>query len=94
MQSLQRFTATQANRILGRTGVPFWQDESYDRLVRNDREFRQVTRYIELNPVNAGLVSTPEEFPWFPWSSAKPIDNRPAGCLRPTCPTELQVQNM
>jgi REP element-mobilizing transposase RayT len=32
MQSLKRFTARQANRILGLTGRPFWQDESYDRL--------------------------------------------------------------
>ena len=31
MQSLKRFTAREANRILGLTGQPFWQDESYDR---------------------------------------------------------------
>src|SRR5262249_48182900 len=31
MQSLKRFTARNANRILGVTGQPFWQDESYDR---------------------------------------------------------------
>jgi REP element-mobilizing transposase RayT len=52
-QSLKRFTAAQANRILGMTGAPFWQDESYDRLVRNEREFQQIAHYIEMNPVNA-----------------------------------------
>jgi hypothetical protein len=31
-------------------------------------------QYIEMNPVKAGLVETPEAFPW---SSARPIDNRP-----------------
>jgi REP element-mobilizing transposase RayT len=35
MQSLKRFTARQGNRMLGLTGQPFWQDESYDRLVRS-----------------------------------------------------------
>ena len=60
--------------MLGFTGQPFWQDESYDRLVRDGEEFQRIVRYIETNPVNAGLVAMPEEFPW---SSARPIDNRP-----------------
>jgi putative transposase len=37
---------------------------SYDRLVRDRREFERIKRYIEMNPVNAGLVSKPEEFRW------------------------------
>ncbi|MBZ5723704.1 MAG: transposase [Acidobacteriia bacterium] len=74
MQSLKRFTAREGNRILGLTGQPFWQDESYDRLVRNDAEFARIADYIERNPVKAGLALTPEEFPW---SSTGPIDNRP-----------------
>ena len=60
--------------MLGLTGRPFWQDESFDRLVRNDTEFERIVEYIERNPVMAGLAATPEEFPW---SSARPINNRP-----------------
>ena len=74
MQSLKRFTAREANRILELTGQPFWQEESYDRLVRNDREFEKIAFYIEMNPVKAGLAPTPEEVRW---SSARPIANRP-----------------
>ena len=74
MQSLKRFTAREGNRMLGLTGQPFWQDESYDRLVRNDSEFERIVHYIERNPVTAGLAPTPGEFPW---SSARPISNRP-----------------
>jgi putative transposase len=74
MKSLKRFTAREGNRILGLTGQPFWQDESYDRLVRDEAEFRRIARYIGMNPVKAGLVGTPEQFPW---SSAGPIANRP-----------------
>jgi REP element-mobilizing transposase RayT len=73
MQSLKRFTGLEGNRILGLTG-PFWQHESYDHLVRNETEFRRISRYIENNPVKAGLVAAPEEFSW---CSAGPIDNRP-----------------
>ena len=43
-------------------------------MVRDETEFRRIANYIEMNPVKAGLVNTPEEFFW---SSARPIDNRP-----------------
>ncbi|MGA2115524.1 MAG: transposase [Bryobacteraceae bacterium] len=77
LQSLKRFTAREANRLLGQTGQAFWQDESYDRLVRDEDEFQRIVRYIEWNPVGAGLVAKPEEFLWS--SARRPIDNRPAG---------------
>jgi len=64
LNSLKAVTATRANLLLGLTGKPFWQDESYDRLVRNDDEFRRIQKYIGINPVNAGLAKTPEEYPW------------------------------
>ncbi len=48
---LKGSTARQANQLLGRTGQPFWQDESFDRWVRNDSEFDRIARYIEENPV-------------------------------------------
>lgn len=56
MHSLKRFTAREANRILNLTGQPFWQDESYDRIVRDRTEFRRIARYIEMNPVKAGIA--------------------------------------
>ena len=64
MQSLKRHTAREGNQMLGLTGHRFWQEESYDRLVRDDREFNKIAKYIEMNPVNAGLAATPEDFPW------------------------------
>ena len=57
-------TAKEANSLLGRTGEPFWQDESYDHWVRNEREFQRIVAYIEENPVSAGLVTKPEDWPW------------------------------
>lgn len=57
-------TAREANRLLGRTGEPFWQDESYDHWVRNEREFQRIVAYIEKNPVLAGLAATAEDWPW------------------------------
>jgi REP element-mobilizing transposase RayT len=61
---LKGFVAHEANRILGRSGHPFWQDESYDHLVRSDAEFERIRDYIESNPVKAGLVAAAECWQW------------------------------
>jgi REP element-mobilizing transposase RayT len=63
LQSLKRYTAGEANRILGRQGR-FWQPESYDHVVRGDAELRRIIQYVLNNPVKAGLVSTWEEWEW------------------------------
>ena len=60
---LKGFTAREANRILGTAGSRFWQGESYDHLVRHG-EFERIRRYIDWNPVKAGLAANPEDFPW------------------------------
>ena len=57
-------SARRANQLLGRTGRPFCQDESFDRWVRDHREFNRIRRYIEQNPVQAGLVQSPEQWPY------------------------------
>jgi REP element-mobilizing transposase RayT len=62
--SLKGYSARQANELLGRKGQPFWQDESYDHLVRNGEEFRRIGKYIVDNPVKAGLAASIDEFPW------------------------------
>ncbi|MGH9608948.1 MAG: REP-associated tyrosine transposase [Bryobacteraceae bacterium] len=62
--SLKAMTSKRANRLLCRSGQPFWQDESYDHVVRNDDEFRRIQRYIESNPVKACLAAEPEQYPW------------------------------
>jgi REP element-mobilizing transposase RayT len=64
LQSVKGYTAREANRLLGRTGQPFWQAESYDHWVRDDRESDRIRAYIENNPVRAGLVANAEDYPW------------------------------
>src|SRR5260370_30677701 len=64
LQTLKGYTAREANRLLGRTCQPFWQAESYDHAVRDDRESDRLKGYIENNPVKAGLVSNAEDYLW------------------------------
>jgi len=63
-KSIKNFSAREANKILNRTGHPFWQSESFDRWVRNEKEFNDIFYYIESNPVTAGLVANPEDWQW------------------------------
>jgi len=64
LKSLKGRSARRVNQFMNMTGQSFWQDESYDRWVRSDEEFERIRRYIELNPVKAGLALAPEEYPW------------------------------
>jgi len=63
MQSIKGFTAWQANRSLERKG-PFWQDESYDHVVRDERELQKIVEYVLMNPVKAKLVESPDMWKW------------------------------
>jgi REP element-mobilizing transposase RayT len=49
VKSRKHWTAALINRKLGRRGR-FWQDESFDHLVRNEASFLKFKRYIAQNP--------------------------------------------
>lgn len=51
------------NRKHGRTGT-LWEGRFKSCLVDSDHYLLQVYRYIELNPVRAGMVVRPEDHPW------------------------------
>jgi REP element-mobilizing transposase RayT len=63
-KSLKGITAKRANTMLALTGSPFWQEESYDHLVRHEEEFERIRNHIEANPVRAGLVREASEYRW------------------------------
>lgn len=58
LHSWKSYTATQANKLLKRTGV-FWQREYYDHLIRNQTEFLRIIEYVVENPVKAGMKNWP-----------------------------------
>lgn len=43
--------ATRVNKFRGLVGVPVWQQSFYDRIIRNDREFEYIQKYIQNNPI-------------------------------------------
>jgi putative transposase len=83
-RTLKSFSAKRANQALGLTGNPFWQEESYDHLVRSQREVERIRFYIEYNPVRAGLVREARDYRWSSASRTDlPVGGRVPGRLGP-----------
>src|SRR5947209_14727652 len=49
LKSLKSYTAKEANKVLGREGT-FWEEDYFDRFIRDEDHFRRVVSYIENNP--------------------------------------------
>ena len=76
MQALGRYYVRYINQTYGRTGT-LWEGRYKSTLVDGDNYFLTVSRYIELNPVRAGMVAHPAEYPWSSYqynALGKPIE--------------------
>ncbi len=51
-------------RPAGRRSSSIWQDERYDRWMRDEDEIAEKWEYIVGNAVKAGLVALPEQYRW------------------------------
>jgi len=63
IHSVKSFSAQKISQCRGVKGT-IWQDERYDRVVRDEAEFLEKWQYIRNNPVKEGLAPFPEEYPW------------------------------
>jgi hypothetical protein len=63
MESIKVGSTLRINAGRKESGV-FWQPRFFDRALRTVKEYHEKVEYIHLNPVKAGLVSRPEEWPW------------------------------
>ena len=63
MQSVSRNYAAAFNRRNGRSGT-LWEGRYRASIIDSERYYFVCCRYIELNPVRAGLAETAERYPW------------------------------
>ena len=63
LHSWKSYTAHRVNALVKRTGA-LWERESFDHLIRSVDDFEGFIRYVEDNPVVAGLCEKPEDWPW------------------------------
>ena len=62
--SVKQYSGRLANQQLGLTGQSFWHVESYDHIIRNEKEYDHQVRYVLNNPVKAGLVDDWADWPF------------------------------
>lgn len=71
LHTWKTFTSRTINRLLGRSGT-LWQRSYFDRLVRDEKHFRNCVRYIRRNPEKAHLVA--DEYNLYESDLAKQIE--------------------
>jgi len=63
MKRLKGRSGHRIREALGGSG-PVWQREWFDRWMRDEFEWEKTVRYIQENPVKAGLVARWQDHPW------------------------------
>jgi putative transposase len=64
MNGLKGASARRINQIIRSQGS-VWQNESFDRIVRDEEEYQEKWRYMYENPLRAALVEGPDAYPFF-----------------------------
>ena len=66
LHTIKSFTAHEINQVEKSSGE-IWEAESFDRLIRSERDLQEKFNYITRNPWDAGLVKPTEDYAWVWW---------------------------
>ena len=58
VKSWKNYSSREVNRLLGRGGT-LWQEDYFDRSIRNPRQLQRTLEYVVNNPSSAGLIDWP-----------------------------------
>jgi len=67
MQSMGRNYVQRLNKNYGRTGT-LWEGRYKASLIQDDQYLLTCYRYIEMNPIRAGMVAAPGDYPYSSYS--------------------------
>ena len=62
VKGIKSVTARKINHLRGRQRGSIWQDEYYDRSVRDRADFEVKLRYLMPNPIKQGLAAQPQDW--------------------------------
>jgi REP element-mobilizing transposase RayT len=63
LQGIKSASAHRINKAAGAQG-PIWENESFDRLIRSERDLQEKFHHIARNPWDANIVKQNEDYPW------------------------------
>jgi REP element-mobilizing transposase RayT len=64
LQGIKGSTAREIN-LIEQTSGTLWQKESFDRMIRNEKELFEKWQYMWNNPIKAGLSDGFDEYPFY-----------------------------
>jgi REP element-mobilizing transposase RayT len=70
MEDYKRHVSFAVNELRGAKGAQVWQDGFRDDGLRTVEIVKRAVRYVVFNPVEAGIVPVPEEYPYLAWDAA------------------------
>jgi REP element-mobilizing transposase RayT len=70
MEDYKRHVAFVVNSARGTRDAQVWQDGFRDDGLRTPDAVHGAARYVVMNPVKAGLVERPEDYPYLAWDAA------------------------
>ena len=68
MKALSQLHTQYVNKTYGRSGT-LWEGRFRSSLVQSERYLLECYRYVELNPVDAGMVTRPDDYEWSSYMS-------------------------
>ncbi|MBY0523026.1 MAG: transposase [Gemmataceae bacterium] len=75
MKGIKGVSSRRINQLLGTSGT-VWQDESYDRVMRDKEEYLEKWNYMWNNPLTAGLASRAEDYEFYIFPEVRPQDSQ------------------
>ncbi len=70
LQTLQSVSAHRINKEGNAKGQRVWENESFDRVIRSDKDLQEKFEYICRNPWDAGVAQTGEDYSWL-WTPTR-----------------------
>jgi len=67
LHGVKSSSAHRINKLRGVAGT-VWEGESFDRLIRSERDLQEKFQYICMNPREARIIHPNEQYPWL-WTS-------------------------
>ncbi len=76
IDDFKRWTGHKAAKLISLPNDRFWQDEWFDHWSRSDEQDERIVRYIQQNPVKAGLVPAAADWKYGSGSQPKILPGR------------------
>ncbi|HEY6111152.1 MAG TPA: alanine--tRNA ligase-related protein, partial [Chthoniobacterales bacterium] len=64
LQTLKSVSSHRMNKLAGLKGRRVWENESFDRVIRSEKDLEEKFHYVCRNPWDSGIAPVNEAYPW------------------------------